>query len=163
MFETPLLIILNNDSWQKTLFSLSHVMIIFLILLNKKHRQTFDLFGELDPVWVGKGARLLVNVVNVQDFTHKLDDRLGFVKSCGRHWKNTGQTASFDESVTQVDKNWMTGSFVFIQCYFIFCDFWRFLRAQCLPSILSIIFHIAGRTDWWKPNQTSLPPPSGWS
>lgn len=32
-----------------------------------------------------------------------------------------------------------------------------------LPSILSIIFHMAGRTDWWKPNQTSLPPPSGWS
>lgn len=32
-----------------------------------------------------------------------------------------------------------------------------------LPSILSIIFHMAGRTDWWNPNQTSLPPPRGWS
>ncbi len=34
---------------------------------------------------------------------------------------------------------------------------------QCTPSMLSIIFHMAGRTDWWKPNQTSLPPPRGWS
>lgn len=32
-----------------------------------------------------------------------------------------------------------------------------------LPSMFSIIFHMAGRTDWWKPNQTSLPPPRGWS
>lgn len=45
-------------------------------------QQTFDLFGKLDPVRVCKGAGLLVNVVNVQDLTHKLDDRLGFVKSC---------------------------------------------------------------------------------
>lgn len=32
-----------------------------------------------------------------------------------------------------------------------------------LPSIFSIIFHMAGRTDWWNPNHTSLPPPRGWS
>lgn len=30
-----------------------------------------------------------------------------------------------------------------------------------LPSMLSIIFQREGRTDWWKPNHTSLPPPSG--
>lgn len=53
------------------------------IPFNKTQRQTFDLFGELNPVRVSKGAGLLVNVVNVQDLTHKLDDRLGFVKSCG--------------------------------------------------------------------------------
>lgn len=29
------------------------------------------------------------------------------------------------------------------------------------PSMLSIIFQRDGRTDWWKPNQTSLPPPRG--
>lgn len=27
--------------------------------------------------------------------------------------------------------------------------------------MLSIIFQRDGRTDWWKPNQTSLPPPRG--
>lgn len=44
---------------------------------------TFDLFGKLDPVGVGEGARLLVNVVNVQDFAHELDHRLGLIKRCG--------------------------------------------------------------------------------
>lgn len=44
---------------------------------------TFDLFGKLDPVGVGEGARLLVNVVDVQDFTHELDHRLGLIKRCG--------------------------------------------------------------------------------
>lgn len=27
--------------------------------------------------------------------------------------------------------------------------------------MLSIIFHSEGLTDWWNPNQTSLPPPKG--
>lgn len=30
-----------------------------------------------------------------------------------------------------------------------------------LPSIFSIIFQREGRTDWWKPNHTSRPPPRG--
>lgn len=64
-------------------------------------QQTFDLFGKLDPVRVCKGAGLLVNVMNVQDLTHKLDDRLGFVKSCSWHWKNTGQTVSCDQGKLQ--------------------------------------------------------------
>lgn len=29
-----------------------------------------------------------------------------------------------------------------------------------IPSMFSIIFHCDGRTLWWKPNQTSRPPPS---
>lgn len=44
---------------------------------------TFDLFGELHPVGVGEGTRLLVDVVNVQNLTHELNDRLGFVEGCG--------------------------------------------------------------------------------
>lgn len=43
---------------------------------------TFDLFGELDPVGVGQGAGLFVNVVDVQDLTHELDHWLGFIESC---------------------------------------------------------------------------------
>lgn len=46
---------------------------------------TFDLFGELDPVGVGERAGLLINVVYVQDLTHELYDRLGFIKRCGRY------------------------------------------------------------------------------
>lgn len=46
-------------------------------------RHTFDLFGEFNSVGVGERARLLVNVVNVQDLTHELDDWLGFIKRCG--------------------------------------------------------------------------------
>lgn len=40
----------------------------------------------------------------------------------------------------------------------MFCEI-KFLLS---PSMLSIIFHMAGRTDWWKPNHTSRPPPKGW-
>lgn len=50
--------------------------------------RTFDLFGELDPVGVCERAWLLVNVVNVQNLTHELNDWLGFVESCGWHWNN---------------------------------------------------------------------------
>lgn len=45
--------------------------------------RTFDFFGELDPVGIGEWAWLLINVMNVQDLAHELDDRLGFIKSCG--------------------------------------------------------------------------------
>lgn len=48
---------------------------------------TFDFFGEFDPVWVGEWARLLVYVVDVQHFTHELNDWLGLIKGCGRHCK----------------------------------------------------------------------------
>lgn len=47
-------------------------------------RLTFDFFGELDSVGIGERAGLLVNVVDVQDLTHELDDWLCFVK--GRGW-----------------------------------------------------------------------------
>lgn len=45
---------------------------------------TFNFFGELDPVRVCEWAGLLVDVVNVQHFTHELDNWLGLVESCGR-------------------------------------------------------------------------------
>lgn len=50
---------------------------------------TFNFFGELDPVRVCEWAGLLVDVVNVQHFTHELDDWLGLVESCGRHCRMT--------------------------------------------------------------------------
>ena len=46
---------------------------------------TFNLLGELDPVGVCEGAWLLIDVVDVQDLTHELDDGLGLVEGCGRH------------------------------------------------------------------------------
>lgn len=46
---------------------------------------TFDFFGEFDPVGVCERARLLVDVVDVQHFTHELDDGLGLVEGSGRH------------------------------------------------------------------------------
>ena len=49
------------------------------------HGFTFDFFGELDPVRVGERAGLLVYVVDVQHFTHELDDRLGLVEGSGRN------------------------------------------------------------------------------
>lgn len=48
---------------------------------------TFNFFGEFDPVRVCEWSRLLINVVDVQHFTHELNDRLGLVKSSGRHYK----------------------------------------------------------------------------
>lgn len=48
---------------------------------------TFDFFGEFDPVRVCEWPRLLINVVDVQHFTHELNDRLGLVKGSGRHYK----------------------------------------------------------------------------
>lgn len=48
---------------------------------------TFNFFGEFDPVRVCEWSRLLINVVDVQHFTHELNDRLGLVKGSGRHYK----------------------------------------------------------------------------
>lgn len=49
---------------------------------------TFDFFGEFDPVRVGEWTRLLIDVVDVEHFTHELNDRLGLVKGSGRHYKD---------------------------------------------------------------------------
>lgn len=46
---------------------------------------TFNFFGEFDPVWVCEWARLLIYVVDVQHFTHELNDWLGLVESGGRN------------------------------------------------------------------------------
>ena len=54
---------------------------------------TFDLFGELDTVGVCEGAGLLVDVVDVQDLAHELDDRLGLVEGRGGHWQRTQEGA----------------------------------------------------------------------
>lgn len=48
--------------------------------------RTSDLFGEFDPVGVRQGAWLLINVMDVQNLTHELDHRLGFVERRGRHY-----------------------------------------------------------------------------
>lgn len=48
---------------------------------------TFNFFGEFDPVRVCEWPRLLINVVDVQHFTHELNDRLGLVKGSGRYYK----------------------------------------------------------------------------
>ena len=40
---------------------------------------------------------------------------------------------------------------------------WGMVDPECLPSMFSIIFQCDGWTLWWKPNQTSRPPPSGCS
>lgn len=57
--------------------------------LNGRHTLyiTFDFFGEFDPVRVCERTRLLIYVVNVQHFTHELNDRLGLVKGSCRHCK----------------------------------------------------------------------------
>lgn len=49
--------------------------------------RTFDFFGEFDPVRVGEWTGLLIDVVDVEHFTHELNDRLGLVKGSGRHYK----------------------------------------------------------------------------
>lgn len=48
-------------------------------------KRTFDFFGEFDSVRIGEGARLFVDVVDVQNFTHELNDWLCFVKGRGGH------------------------------------------------------------------------------
>ena len=48
---------------------------------------TFNFFGEFDPVRVCERARLLVYVVDVQHFTHELDDWLSLVEGGGGHCK----------------------------------------------------------------------------
>lgn len=37
---------------------------------------------------VGEWTRLLIDVVDVEHFTHELNDRLGLVKGSGRHYKD---------------------------------------------------------------------------
>lgn len=61
---------------------------------------TFDFFGEFDPVWVCEWARLLVYVVDVQHFTHELNDWLGLIKGCGRHCKIKQGQGSFNMITT---------------------------------------------------------------
>lgn len=46
---------------------------------------TFDLLGESDPLRVGESLGLLVDIANVQNFTHELNHRLSFVEGRGRH------------------------------------------------------------------------------
>lgn len=62
---------------------------------------TFDFFGEFDPVRVCEWPRLLINVVDVQHFTHELNDRLGLVKGSGRHYKERKKQKTKNRSVLQ--------------------------------------------------------------
>lgn len=65
--------------------------------------QTFDFFGEFDSVGVCEWPRLLVNIVNVQNFTHELNYWLCFVESCGRNCK-TEESENWSNVATNVRK-----------------------------------------------------------
>lgn len=52
---------------------------------NKRHFSTFDLLCEANSLWVCERFGLLVNVAYVQNLTHELNYRLGFVEGRGRH------------------------------------------------------------------------------
>ena len=54
-------------------------------VLTTAQEPTFNLLGEADSLRVGQSLGLLVDVADVQDFTHELNDRLGFVEGCGGH------------------------------------------------------------------------------
>lgn len=67
---------------------------------------TFNFFGEFDPVRVCEWSRLLVNVVDVQHFTHELNDRLGLVKGSGRHYKGGKKNKNKEQiSITTATKD----------------------------------------------------------
>ena len=60
---------------------------------------TFDLLSELDPVGVCEGAGLLIDVVDVQNLTHKPDHLLGLVERRGRHYTNAQNTLTHFKSI----------------------------------------------------------------
>ena len=47
--------------------------------------QALDLLRELDPLRVGQRLPLLLDVPDVEDLAHELDDGLGFVEGGGGH------------------------------------------------------------------------------
>lgn len=50
---------------------------------NNTVTHTSNLLGELDTLRICEGFGLLIDVLDVQDFTHELDDRLGSVEGSG--------------------------------------------------------------------------------
>ena len=54
-------------------------------VLTTAQEPTFNLLGEADSLRVGQGLGLLVDVTDVQDLAHELNNRLGFVEGGGRH------------------------------------------------------------------------------
>ncbi len=69
---------------------LNFTMFIQDSLMNRNYSllpftQTSDLFGEFDSMGISKRSRLLVDVVDVQNLTHKRNHRLSFVECSGRH------------------------------------------------------------------------------
>lgn len=46
---------------------------------------TFNLLGETDPLRVSESLGLLIDIANVQNFTHELNYRLSFVEGRGGH------------------------------------------------------------------------------
>ena len=120
---------------------------------------TFDLLGETHSLRVGQRLRLLVDVPDVQHLAHELDYGLGFVEGGGRHCgtDSTMRLRSLPADGPGPSAGWtrppQTRPAPLLQIPSV---------KNTSPSMLSIIFHMAGLTDWWKPNQTSLPPPRGW-
>ena len=54
-------------------------------VLTTAQEPTFNLLGEADSLRVGQSLGLLVDVADVQDLAHELNDRLGFVEGSGGH------------------------------------------------------------------------------
>jgi hypothetical protein len=49
--------------------------------------ESLDFLREFYALRIGQWFALIVDVTNVQYFAHKLNNRLGFVESRGRNWK----------------------------------------------------------------------------
>ena len=92
---------------------------------------TFDFFGEFHSLCIVQWTSLFLDISNVENFTHEVDHGLWFVESCGTDWRQRERRA-YSMPVDRV-----------------------------LPSMFNDMRQYEGRTDWWKPNQTSRPPPNG--
>lgn len=66
---------------------------------------TFNFFGEFNSVRVCEWSRLLINVVDVQHFTHELNDRLCLVKGSGGHYNERKTENQKQISITVVTNN----------------------------------------------------------
>lgn len=102
---------------------------------------TFDFLCKFDSLRICQGLLLLFNAFEIQDLAHEFNNGLGFVKCSGWYCLRNRKNSKIDGNILlqyNTHKIW-----------------------QNLPSMLSIIFQRDGRTDWWKPNHTSLPPPRG--
>lgn len=103
---------------------------------------TSDFLGELDPLGIGQWASLFVGVLQLQDFTHEVDDRLSFIEGCGRYYKKIKSLYSVKVSLNHpfaisitFNKNII---FSFIICiYNIFSEYYISVVLSYILSIFS--------------------------